>query len=140
MLVVQSRDGKRQSFWWEYDVSEIQMKEVNQCLEWAIEGGLRACVLPLYGAVHFLWPLIFSHRTIINRPLSFLGKASFRTARSATFLGLMIALYQGMFLLSNLSSVPPIDMFFLRVKLAIAVKINCTSYCVVTPNSNRSDL
>ncbi|KAL0063061.1 hypothetical protein AAF712_010087 [Marasmius tenuissimus] len=51
-------------------------------------------ILPVYGAIHFLGPLLFNRKQLLNYPLSVLGKSTFRTLRSSTFLGLMIAFYQ----------------------------------------------
>ncbi|KAK0450040.1 hypothetical protein EV421DRAFT_1297768 [Armillaria borealis] len=53
-------------------------------------------MLPVYGALHFLPPILFRTKAFMRDPLKILAKAGFGTARSCTFLGVYVVIYQGL--------------------------------------------
>ncbi|KAK0245422.1 hypothetical protein EDD85DRAFT_800898 [Armillaria nabsnona] len=51
-------------------------------------------MLPVYGALHFLPPVLFRTKAFMKNPLKILLKSAMGTARSCTFLGVFVVIYQ----------------------------------------------
>jgi len=62
-------------------------------------------MLPVYGALHFIPMILFKRRLFMKNPTEMLLKAGWGTARSSTFLGLFVFIYQSKFFLIIISLV-----------------------------------
>jgi hypothetical protein len=51
--------------------------------------------LPIYGALHVVPMLLFKRKAIARQPVPMVFRASWGTMRSATFLAVFVAIYQG---------------------------------------------
>ncbi|KAK0465639.1 hypothetical protein IW261DRAFT_1523426 [Armillaria novae-zelandiae] len=71
----------------------------SQCPCKALHPGQTSCwhskfMLPVYGALHFLPPVLFRTKAFMKNPLRILLKSAMGTARSCTFLGVFVVIYQ----------------------------------------------
>lgn len=55
-------------------------------------------MLPVYGALHFVPMVLFKWRLFLKDPKSMLLRAGLGTARSSTFLGVFVIIFQSMYL------------------------------------------
>ncbi|KAI3615700.1 hypothetical protein WG66_011736 [Moniliophthora roreri] len=51
-------------------------------------------MLPIYGALHFIPPVLFKRKTFVQNPLSVLSRSAIGTMRSSAFLGVFVIIYQ----------------------------------------------
>ena len=51
-------------------------------------------MMPVYSALHFIPMLLFKRQALKNAPLRVLLRTALGTARSATFLGAFVGIYQ----------------------------------------------
>jgi hypothetical protein len=59
--------------------------------------------LPIYGALHIVPMLLFKRKAVVSTPTPMVLRASWGTMRSAAFLGVFVAIYQGALQLSSSS-------------------------------------
>jgi hypothetical protein len=52
--------------------------------------------LPIYGALHVVPMLLFKRKAVVRSPAPMILRAGWGTMRSAAFLGVFVAIYQGM--------------------------------------------
>lgn len=58
-------------------------------------------MLPVYGALHFIPTVLFKRKAFMQDPLKMLLRAGWGTARSSSFLGLFVIIYQSLFCLKS---------------------------------------
>ena len=51
-------------------------------------------MLPIYGALHFIPMMLFRRDKFVKDPARMLGRAAWGTARSSSFLGVFVVIYQ----------------------------------------------
>lgn len=51
-------------------------------------------MLPIYGALHFIPPILFKRKVFFKSPLKVLLRSALGTGRSSAFLGLFVIIYQ----------------------------------------------
>ncbi|RDX55387.1 hypothetical protein OH76DRAFT_1396775 [Lentinus brumalis] len=54
-------------------------------------------MLPIYGALHFIPMMLFRRQKFMKNPMPMLGRAAWGTARSSSFLGAFVIIYQAYF-------------------------------------------
>jgi len=54
-------------------------------------------MLPIYGALHFIPMLLLKRSQVFKQPLKMFSRAAFGTARSSSFLGIFVVIYQTYF-------------------------------------------
>lgn len=52
-------------------------------------------MLPIYGALHFIPMMLFRRQKFMKDPMPMLARAAWGTARSSSFLGAFVIIYQG---------------------------------------------
>ncbi|KDN49260.1 hypothetical protein RSAG8_01962, partial [Rhizoctonia solani AG-8 WAC10335] len=71
-------------------------------------------MVPIYGALHFIPMVLFKQSEFMKHPLKMLRRSAYATARSSTFLGVFVAIYQtyfcfkhNLYLAARLKLIPP---------------------------------
>ncbi|PFH47134.1 hypothetical protein AMATHDRAFT_152910 [Amanita thiersii Skay4041] len=54
-------------------------------------------MLPIYGALHFIPPILFKSKTFVNNPRRVMIRAGLGSIRSSAFLGVFVVIYQTLF-------------------------------------------
>ncbi|KAF9258656.1 hypothetical protein L218DRAFT_876674 [Marasmius fiardii PR-910] len=104
VLLVQVRNEKRRGLWWDNDPPRIEVDEIEECLHWAMRGGIRSAFLAFCGRASF-------NILLVLLKIRFLSVGSFfvairhaiagkSTLRFSMMLGSFIATYK--FLLNTL--------------------------------------
>lgn len=58
-------------------------------------------MIPIYGALHFIPPLLFKRKLFMQNPMKMLLRSGFGTLRSSAFFGMVVVIFQSM-------SLPPL--------------------------------
>lgn len=56
-------------------------------------------MIPIYGALHFIPPLLFKRKLFMQNPMKMLLRSGFGTLRSSAFFGMVVVIFQSMSLL-----------------------------------------